>query len=67
MLLLVLPDWLAIIVPLWILFYLYKALRVVYGEPRGKTVAKFAALLFTYTFIFQLTMLAVLGFIFAVG
>ena len=64
---LILPDWLEIIVPVWILVYLYKALRVVYEEPAGKTAGKFFALLFTYMFIFQVTMLGVLAFIFAVG
>ncbi len=67
MLSLILPDTLDIVVPLWILYYLYKALRVVYEEPRGKTVAKFSALLFSYMFILQLTMLSVLLIIFAVG
>src|SRR6185503_15226774 len=64
---LILPDWLDVIVPIWILVYLYKALGVVYEEPRGKTLGKFVALLFIYMFIFQITMLGVLGFIFAVG
>lgn len=67
MLALALPDSLDIIVPLWILYYLYRALRVVYEEPRGKTFGKFFALLFTYMLIFQITMLGVLGFIFAVA
>jgi hypothetical protein len=64
---LILPDWLDVIVPVWILIYLYKALRVVYEEPAGKTAGKFFALLFTYMFIFQITMLGVLALIFAVG
>jgi hypothetical protein len=67
MLALILPDALDIVVPLWLLYYLYKALRVVYEEPRGKTIAKFSALLFSYMFILQLTMLSVLVIIFAVG
>lgn len=64
---LILPDWLDVIVPIWILIYLYKALGVVYEEPRGKTLGKFAALLFSYMFIFQFAMLGVLAVIFAVG
>jgi hypothetical protein len=64
---LALPDALDIVVPLWLLYYLYRALRVVYEEPRGKTIGKFFALLFSYMLIFQITMLAVLGFIFAVA
>jgi hypothetical protein len=64
---LALPDALDIVVPLWLLYYLYRALRVVYEEPRGKTIGKFFAPLFSYMLIFQITMLAVLGFIFAVA
>jgi len=64
---LVLPDALDIVVPLWILYYLYRAMRVVYEEPRGRTFGKFAALVFIYMLIFQITMLGVLGFIFAVA
>lgn len=64
---LILQDWLDVIVPVWILIYLYKALGVVYEEPRRKTLGKFAALLFTYMFIFQFAMLGVLAVIFAVG
>ena len=64
---LVLPDILDMVVMIWLLVYLYKALRKVYEEPRGKTAAKFAALLFSYMLILQITMLGVLGIIFAVG
>ena len=64
---LVLPSWLNIVVPLWILVYLYMALRRVYGEARKRTALKFAALLFSYMFILQGTMLGVLGLIFAFG
>jgi len=62
---LVLPDALDIIVPLWILVYLFIALRKVYGESRRRTTLKFAALLFSYMLIFQITMLGLLGVIFA--
>ena len=62
---LVLPSWLDIIVPTWILVYLYMALRLVYGESGKRTALKFVALLFSYMFILQVTMLGVLGLIFA--
>ena len=62
---LVLPSWLDIIVPVWILVYLFVALRRVYDESRKRTAMKFAALLFSYMLIFQVTMLGVLGLIFA--
>ena len=54
-----------IVVATWILVYLYIALRRVYGESRRRTAAKFAALLFSYMLILQITMLGVLGLIFA--
>ena len=60
-----LPSALDIVVPTWILVYLYVALRRVYGESRRRTAAKFAALLFSYMLILQITMLGVLGLIFA--
>jgi len=60
-----LPDWLDIVVPTWILVYLFMALRRVYGESRKRTAIKFAALLFSYMFILQVTMLGVLALIFA--
>ena len=62
---LVLPSWLDIVVPTWILVYLFMALRRVYEEPKKRTAMKFAALLFSYMLIFQITMLGVLGLIFA--
>ena len=62
---LLLPDALDVIAPVWILVYLFIALRRVYEESRRRTAAKFAALLFSYMFIFQVTMLGVLGMIFA--
>ena len=62
---LVLPSWLDIIVPMWILVYLFIALRRVYDEPRKRTAMKFAALMFSYMLILQITMLGVLGLIFA--
>ncbi|MEO8577601.1 MAG: DUF3667 domain-containing protein [Gemmatimonadales bacterium] len=62
-----LPEFLDIVAPVWILVYLFIALRGVYGESRGRTAAKFAALVFSYMLIFQITMLAVLGAIFAYG
>lgn len=62
-----LPKFLDVVAPTWILIYLYIALRRVYGESRGRTAGKFAALVFTYMLIFQITMLAVLGVIFAYG
>ena len=62
---LLLPDLLEVIAPVWILVYLFIALRRVYEESRRRTAAKFAALLFSYMFIFQITMLGVLGMIFA--
>ena len=64
---LVLPDALGIIVPVWLLVYLFMALRRVYEESKGRTAAKFAALLFSYMLILQITMLGVLGLIFAIG
>ena len=60
-----LPSALDIVVATWILVYLYIALRRVYGESRRRTAAKFAALLFSYMLILQITMLGVLGLIFA--
>jgi hypothetical protein len=62
---LILPDALDIVVPLWILVYLFIALRRVYEESRRRTAVKFAALLFSYMIILQITMLGVLGMIFA--
>ena len=62
---LLLPDWLDIVVPTWILVYLFLALRRVYGESRRRTALKFGALLFSYMLILQITMLGVLGLIFA--
>ena len=62
-----LPSFLDIVAPVWILVYLYMALRRVYGESRGRTAGKFAALVFSYMLIFQITMLTVLGLIFAYG
>ncbi|HKY96926.1 MAG TPA: DUF3667 domain-containing protein [Gemmatimonadaceae bacterium] len=64
---LILPDALDIIVPVWILVYLFIALRKVYGESRRRTAVKFAALMFTYMISLQITLLAMLGIIFAVG
>jgi hypothetical protein len=64
---LVLPDALDIVVPVWILVYLFIALRRVYEESHRRTALKFAALLFSYMFVLQLTMLGVLGMIFAFG
>jgi len=61
------PDWLDWIAPVWILFYLYFALKEVYGESRRRTLGKFAALLFSYMFIFQIAMATILGMIFAFG
>jgi hypothetical protein len=60
-----LPQWLDIVVPTWILVYLFLALRRVYGESRKRTALKFAALLFSYMLILQVTMLGVFGLIFA--
>ena len=60
-----LPSALDIDIATWILVYLYIALRRVYGESRRRTAAKFAALLFSYMLILQITMLGVLGLIFA--
>jgi hypothetical protein len=62
---LILPDWMEIIVPVWILVYLYLALRRVYQESHRRTALKFAGLLVSYMLIFQVTMLGVLGLIFA--
>ena len=62
-----LPGFLDIVAPTWILVYLYIALRVVYGESRGRTAGKFAALVFSYMLIFQITMLSVLLGILAYG
>ena len=62
---LILPDALDIVVPVWILVYLFIALRRVYEESRRRTAMKFAALLFSYMIILQITMLGVLGMIFA--
>jgi hypothetical protein len=64
---LILPDALDIVVPVWILVYLFMALRKVYGDSRRRTAAKFAVLLFTYMLTLQITLLALLGIIFAVG
>ena len=60
-----LPDALEIVVPVWLLVYLFMALRRVYEESRRRTAAKFAALLFSYMLILQVTILGVLGLIFA--
>ena len=62
-----LPKILAVAAPVWILIYLYLALRRVYGEPRSRTAGKFAALLSSYMLIFQITMIGVLGAQFAFG
>ena len=62
-----LPSALDIIIPTWILVYLYRALRRVYGESGKRTLLKFSALLFSYMFILQVTMLGVLGLIFSFG
>ena len=64
---LILPDALDIIVPIWILVYLFIALRKVYGESRRRTALKFAALLFSYMLTLQITLLGLLGVIFAIG
>ena len=61
------PDALDWIAPVWILIYLYIALRVVYEDSRKKTLGKFAALLFSYMLIFQLTMASIFAMIFAFG
>jgi len=57
-------DWIA---PVWILVYLYIALRVVYEESRKRTLGKFAALLFSYMLIFNITMVSIFAAIFAFG
>jgi hypothetical protein len=61
------PEIIDVVLMIWLLVYLFMALRRVYEEPRGKTAAKFTALLFSYMFILQITMLGVLGIIFAFG
>ena len=50
-------DWINLVIFIYINFYLYKAMRRVYGQPRGKTLAKF--FLLTSTFFFCM----VFGFI----
>lgn len=49
-------DWMNIIVFLLIMFYLYKSMRIVYGQPRGKTILKFTLLLCTFSFVVLLAL-----------
>ncbi len=62
-----LPEILGVIAPLWLLIYLYLAMKRVYGESTRRTAGKFAALLFSYMLIFQVAMLGVIGLIFFRG
>jgi hypothetical protein len=62
---LVLPKALDIVTPVWLLVYLFVALRRVYGESKKRTALKFAGLIFSYMLIVQITMLGLLGLIFA--
>jgi hypothetical protein len=64
---LLLPEALDFIAPLWILVYLYLALLQVYGESRGRTARKYAALFFPYAAILLAATLGVLAAIFALG
>ena len=43
-----LPEILVLISQLWMLLYLYLAMRKVYAEPMGRTAAKFAGLVIPY-------------------
>lgn len=65
--LLLLPDFISWVVPVWILVHLYIAMRRVYGESGWRTFGKFAALMIGYNIVLQLTMLALLAAIFATG
>jgi hypothetical protein len=62
-----LPDVLDVVVPLWLMAYLYLAMRRVYGDSRGRTLKKFAGLFFPYMAVLQVVTLGVLGVIFAFG
>ena len=64
---LVLPEALDVVIAIWILVYVFVALRRVYEESRRRTALKFAALLLSYTIILQITMLGVFAMIFAFG
>ncbi len=66
-LLLFLPNAVAWPIPVWMLAYIYIAMRRVYGESRWRTFAKFAVLMIGYNVVLQLTMLTVLVAIFATG
>jgi hypothetical protein len=44
-------EWLNIFAFIWLLIYLYKSMRKVYGQRRAKTVMKFLILLFSFLFV----------------
>jgi hypothetical protein len=60
-----LPSIGRVVVQVWILAYLYLALRRVYGESRGRTVGKFAGLIVPYMLLLLAATFAVLLIIFA--
>ena len=53
-----LEDWLGIALFLYLLWYLYRAMRSVYGQSRVRTVAKFMAVGFAYLVLGGITLLA---------
>ena len=62
-----LPEILDVVAPVWIMVYLYLAMRRVYGESRGRTARKYAGLFFPYVLILQVVTLGVLFAVFAIG
>ena len=51
-------GWLGIALFLYLLWYLYRAMRTVYGQSRVRTVAKFMAVGFAYLVLGGITLLA---------
>jgi hypothetical protein len=57
-----LPDLLVLVTQIWILAYLYFAMRNVYAEPKGRTLVKFAGLVMIYgALLLAVTMLVMLA------
>ena len=51
-------EWLQVVIILLTLFYLYKAMRNVYGQSRRKTIVKFFLLFCTFSFILVFALIA---------
>lgn len=52
-------DWLNIFTSIWLLIYLYKSMRKVYGQRRAKTVIKFLTLLLSFMFVLVVALIGI--------